>query len=73
MVVIGTGGLHEWGGGLSSQLSVQFFFSEHSFSQIYSISEVIHVNQSQIKSGMEGCFLSFLKFAFLHNLALLLT
>ena len=45
MAVIGTSGLYEWDGGLCSQLSVQFFFSEHSFSQINSIPEIVYINQ----------------------------
>ena len=56
MAVIGTSGLHEWGGGLSSQLSVQFFCSEHSFSQIDSISEIVYINQDGIKSVWKGVF-----------------
>ena len=43
MAIISTSGLHEWGGRLSSQLSVKFFFGEHSFSQINSISEIIYI------------------------------
>ena len=41
-----TGHSHEWGEGLTSQLSVLFLLHQYSFCQINSISEIVDIDQS---------------------------
>ena len=56
VTVIITGSLHERSRGLSSQLSVKFFFCKDPFCQIYSISQIVYVYQGRVELVWEGVF-----------------